>query len=501
MKLYDITEPSEATLPIGIDLGTTNSLIAVKKEKAYVITDEYGNKILPSVVLYKNGNIVVGKEAVGLDYSISSIKRLIGKGSDDIKASDIVARMHHSSDRNNIFININGKAVSVVEVSAEILKALKQRAEKTLQQPVTKAVITVPAYFDDASRNATRAAAQLAGLEVLRLINEPTAAAIAYGLDKKNHGIFLIYDLGGGTFDISIVTKKEGVMQVIATAGDVSLGGDDFDLILFKLIKEKYQLTNKLNNHILVKVKKIRENLTLQHEWSGLFLKHHINVTQKEFEQAIEPLLKKTIKLVQRALKDAELQKEDIAGIVLVGGATRTPAIKKIIKDFFNKEPLDEINPDEIVALGAADHAYSLLNTHEDENSSLLLDVTPLTLSIELVGGVVEPIIPRNTPIPISVTRTFTNYSAEQTGMKLNILQGEEETVAACRSLGILELKGIPKMPAREARVEITFIIDANGVLTVIACEKTQNIHQEVTLNPTYGLSEEMILELLKLSG
>ncbi|MFV9956399.1 MAG: Hsp70 family protein [Candidatus Midichloria sp.] len=499
MKLYNITEPSKAIPAIGIDLGTTNSLIAVKKEKAWVIADEHEDKILPSVVLYKDNSVIVGKGAVGLESSISSVKRLVGKGVEDIKTKDIVTKIHYNSDRNIILLDINGKPVSVVEVSAEILKALKQRAEKVLHQAVTKVVITVPAYFDDASRNATRAAAQLAELEVLRLINEPTAAALAYGLDKKCHGIFLVYDLGGGTFDISIVTKKEGVMQVIATAGDVNLGGDDFDLILFKLIKEKYQLTDQLNHQILIEIKAIRENLTVQPAWNGLFLKQHIHITRKEFEQAIDPLLRKTVKLMQRALKDAELRQEEIADIVLVGGATRTPAVKKIIKDFFNKEPLDEINPDEIVALGAAEHAHSLLNGNEDD--SLLLDVTPLTLSIELMGEVVERIIPRNTPIPISITKTFTNYSAEQTGMKLNILQGEGETVASCRSLGTLELKGIPKIPAGEARIEITFIIDANGVLTVIACEKTQNIHQEITLNPTYGLSEETVLKLLKLSS
>lgn len=500
MKFYDISEPATQELAVGIDLGTTNSLIAVKNydQQPMIVVDDEGYNILPSVALYSDNEVIVGQKAIRYDNSISSIKRLMGKGIQDIKLEDIAVKIHSTSDQNNIFIDINGNAVSPIEISAEILKKLKQKAENKLQKTITKVVLSVPAYFDDASRNATRMAAKIAGLDVLRLINEPTAAAIAYDLDKKENGTFIVYDLGGGTFDISIIQKKTGVLQVIATAGDINLGGDNFDLSLIQLIKNKYQLDFALNQSILVQIRKIREHLTDYQNWSGNFFDHLIEVSRDDFEQSINGLLNRTIMLIRRSLKDAELRKEDITEVVLVGGATRTPAVVKLISDFFGKKPLDNINPDEIVALGAAIHAQSLLYGHSDNYNSLLLDVTPLTLSIELMGGVLEPIIARNTPIPISITKTFTNYSAEQTGIKLNILQGEGEKIEACRSLAQLELKNIPKMLAGKARIEITFIINADGILTVSACEKTTNIQQEVTLNPSYGLTEEMIFTLLR---
>ena len=500
MKFHDIAEPAIQEPAIGIDLGTTNSLIAIKTndQRPVIIKGEDGQNMLPSVVLYSDNEVIVGQKAIGHDGAISSIKRLMGKGIEDLKLSDIAIKIHSSSNQNNIVIDINGKAVSPVEVSAEILKKLKQRAENKLQQIINKVVLTVPAYFDDASRHATRMAARLAGLEVVRLINEPTAAAIAYGLDKKENGTFLIYDLGGGTFDISIMKKQAGILQVIATAGDINLGGDNFDLSLIKLIKDKYQFDFSLTQQILVHIKKIREYLTYNSSWSGNFLNSVIEISRKDFERSINDLLKQTIKLITRALRDAELEREEIAEVVLVGGATRTPAVIEVISDFFGRKPLNVINPDEIVALGAAVQAQSLLYYNQDSDSNLLLDVTPLTLSIELMGGVLEPIITRNTPIPISITKTFTNYSAEQTGIKLNIFQGEGETKEDCRSLAQLELKNIPRMQAGEAKIEITFIINADGILTVIACEKTTNIQQEITLNPSYGLTEEVVLALLR---
>ena len=433
--LLQIHEPGETPLPhendeaVGIDLGTTNSLVAISRgEKPEIIRG-----IIPSVV------IVNGVE-------IHSIKR----------------KMDNPSQK------VEGK--TPVEISAEILKRLKSSAEDALGKEVKKAVITVPAYFDDTARTATRDAARLAELEVLRLINEPTAAALAYGLDNGAEGIYAIYDLGGGTFDISILLMQKGVFQVLATGGDTHLGGDDFD--------------------DLIGGREIKEKLSTMEEFAG--------TSRAQFEKLITPLVDKTINICASVLKDAELSKSDIKGVVLVGGSTRVPLVKRKLAEFFGQEALSNINPDEAVALGAAIQAEAL--THGSNN--LLLDVIPLSLGIETMHDIVEKIIYRNTPIPCTYAQEFTTFQNNQTGIIVHIVQGEREKVQDCRSLARFELKGIPPMPAGVAKVKITFNVDADGLLTVSAKEMGTGVEQEIVVKPSYGLDEKeierMILESFK---
>ena len=436
--LLQIHEPGETPLPheneeaIGIDLGTTNSLVAISRgEKAEVI-----NKILPSVVKLN------GKE-------IHSIKR----------------KMNTPSEL------VEGK--TPVEISAEILKTLRNWAEDALGRQIKEAVITVPAYFDDTARQATKDAARIAGLEVLRLINEPTAAALAYGLDKGAEGIYAIYDLGGGTFDISILRMQKGVFQVLATGGDTNLGGDDFDAAL---------------NH--PNARKIKEALTTKTEYDG--------ITRAQLEAAVEPLVKRTINICARALADSGLSKSEIKGVVMVGGSTRTPFVQQKVGEFFGTTPLTDINPDEVVALGAAIQAEGLTRG----SNNLLLDVIPLSLGLETMHGIVEKIIWRNTAIPCTYAQEFTTYENNQTGMVVHILQGEREKVEDCRSLARFELKNIPALPAGVARIKITFNVDADGLLTVSAEELRTGEKQEIAVKPSYGLDEKdierMILESME---
>ncbi len=500
MKLYEIEEPV-AEVAVGIDLGTTNSVIAYKKgsNKPYVISDINGTKILPSVVARMDDRWVVGDEARKVTHFISSVKRLIGKKVQNIQQDQLPFKIICSPNNSEILIDVSGSRISPIEVSSKILESLKLRAIEHLNTTNIKAVITVPAYFDNIARVETKRAAELAGIEVLRLINEPTAAAIAYGLDQKETGIFLVYDLGGGTFDISIVSKKHGLMQVIATAGDVALGGDDFDLALLNLINNKYNLTNEYSSLASLQLKLIRESLSSKDSWSGLFFNFYIEINRDEFEIIISPLLEKTKNLIKKALRDAEIEISEISEIILVGGATRTPSVKKMIENLFNKKPLDNIDPDEIVAIGASIHAYNLLHadgTIDIQDDFLLLDITPLTLSLELMNDIAEPIINRNTSIPISVSKIFTNYSSEQTAIKLNILQGESDKASKCRSIGILELSKLPKMPAGTARIEVSFAIDADGILTVSVLEKNSGIWQKMTLKPIEGLDKESFIKL-----
>ena len=500
MIMHEISEPIDVAnseeVAVGIDLGTTNSLIAIKKKNGeiFIIPDDDGHKLTPSVVLYSAEGVLVGNQIKSHNNAISSVKRLMGKSLDDITQEPDAFKYIANQNDKSIILEGNGQFVSPIEVSSEILKKLKKQAELYLKQEITKAVITVPAYFDDASRNATKLAAQLAGLEVLRVVNEPTAAAIAYGFDKKDQGAFLVYDLGGGTFDISVLQKMKGILEVISVAGDNKIGGDDFDKALFEMINAHHLLDLTFNQEIKQKIREIRECLSIERHWEGEICEKAIKVTRDEFEGAVASIVANTIKLVKKALRDAKLDPKQISDIVMVGGMTRTPAIQKAVTNLFGKPVLTQINPDEIVVLGAAIQAYSL--THPDD-SSLLLDVTPLSLGLELVGGLVETIIPRNTSIPISVTKSFTNYDPEQTGMKLHVVQGEKQMVGECRSLARLELKNIKKMPAGEARIEVTFIVDADGILTVSAKDKHSNTSQELTFHPSYGLSESEIISLL----
>lgn len=485
MKLYDIQEPSDDKSSdfktqinegrvIGIDLGTTNSLVGASQDgKVEIIKNPIsGDYFTPSIVAYKGSETVVGEQALKLDDKIISVKRL----------------MKHANQQTKL-----GR--TPVEVSADILAELKSQAEKYLNCEVSSAVITVPAYFDETARQATKDAAKIAGLEVLRLINEPTAAAVAYGLDTKEEGIFAIYDLGGGTFDVSILRMTQGVFQVVATGGDSNLGGDDFDLAIYnELINDSIPETDKQNT--LLEARKIKEHLSSNDEWSGKIHGKTTSLTRKRFEEIVAPLLEKTIQHFQDCLKSAELSPDDIKEIILVGGATRVPAVKSAIESKYNKKPLDTIDPDQIVAHGAALQSEAL---HRGSNS-LLLDVIPLSLGIEVADKLVETIIPRNTPIPVARNQKFTTGVDNQTGFVIHVLQGEGEKVDECRSLAKFELKNVPALPAGQAKLEINFQIDADGLLSVSATELSQNIKQAIEVKPSYGLTEEEVIKLIRIA-
>lgn len=489
MKVYQIqeptvqkdneftTQPKTFEMVFGIDLGTTNSLIGYKNgEKVDLIKDyETEKNFTPSIVAYSDASIVVGEQAIAKEGVIfHSIKR----------------KMHNASER--LF---NGKKeITPIEISAEILKKLAASAHKATGNIVKKAIITVPAYFDESARQATKDAARLAGIEVLRLISEPTAAAIAYGLDNNPNGIYAVYDLGGGTFDISILRMQSGVLQVIASGGDSHLGGDDIDhAIARNLIQnEAAQITQK----DLLQARYIKENITSDASWCGEFANKTCTLSYAELKTIIEPLLQKTIIAFKRALLDAEIEVEELNEIILVGGSTRLPIIKERIEKEFNKKPLDNLNPDEVVAIGAAVQAHGLANGGGD----LLLDVIPLSLGIEVANGLIDRIIPRNTPIPVSRKQKFATQKDNQTGFVIHVLQGESDKVALCRSLAKFELKGIEPQKAGVAKVEIDFQIDADGLLSVSALDLSSGKKQEILVKPSYGLTEAEIIELIKMS-
>jgi molecular chaperone HscA len=493
-------KPHSPQIAIGIDLGTTHSLAAVIKDNTPVCITE----MLPSVVAYGDHIIVVGQAALKALSTpnktvISSVKRLMGKAHQDLHTASQLYSFDQHQDHRTIALNVGKGHVNPIQVSAEILQEIKRQSETYLHSPVTKAVITVPAYFDDAARQATKDAARLAGFEVLRLVNEPTAAALAYGLDTGAEGLYGIYDLGGGTFDFSVLRLQKGVFQVLVTAGDAQLGGDDFDHCLIELVENKTHTRFRHEDYqqALFEARRVKEALTTNDTVNFTF-QVKCAISRVEFEHAITPLIQKTLRLCQSALHDKDLDPKELKGIVLVGGSTRVPAIAPKVEAFFDQAPLTNIDPDRTVAYGAALQAHAL--TYGSD--TLLMDVTPLSLGLETMGGIVDRIIERNTAIPIAKAKDFTTYQDGQTGMVIHIVQGERELAQDCRSLARFELSGIPPMAAGAAKVKVTFQVDSDGLLTVSAQEETTGIHQQVEIKPSYGLDETqmrtMILQSLE---